>query len=108
MNNQSVTTKIVNLIRLSDVTSLQANGEVFHAGLLALNEHFQRNRAALCQHRLSGHHRVIEDGMVGRCSAVTWYASAVAVCRRGQRAPGVVLKRGNSRGAKGGRKMEVR
>ena len=82
MNNQSVTTKMVNLIRPGDAMSHHTDGEILHAGLLALNEH-NRSRATSDNIGQPGHHWVVEDGMVGRWHELTWYASAWAVGRRG-------------------------
>ncbi len=55
----------------------------------------------------TGCHRVVEDRMVGRCYEITWEIPAMAVPCREVRANIVAMKRGNSRGAKGGRKMDV-
>lgn len=56
---------------------------------------------------MSGMHQVVGDGMPGRRREVTGETHSVEVTGVGVRASIVVLKRGNSRGAKGGRKVDV-
>ena len=116
-NNQSVTK--VNPIRRHVVTSLRPNGEVLHTGLLALNEHLtNRNQRPHGHTEDVGPHGVVGDGMVGRYRELTWESwpdrPGVHAAKRRRRARRsavraaiVAVKRGNSRGAKGGRKMDV-
>jgi hypothetical protein len=105
MNNQPVTK--VNPIRLDGVTSLLENCEVPQIRLLAVNECKPVGREANDNNGCPGRHRVVGDGMVGRCHETTWETPAKVVTCRGVRAAIVAVKRSNSRGAKGGREMDV-
>ena len=57
---------------------------------------------------MRGVHQVLGDGMPGRRREVTGETHSVEVTGVGVRAFIVALKRGNSCGAKGGRKVDVR
>jgi hypothetical protein len=105
MNNQSVIP--VNPIRPDDVTSLRGNGEVLHTRLPAVNGCTTVSRETYANTGLPGRHQVVVGGMVGRCPEITWETPAELVPVRGVRAPIVAMKRGSSRGAKGGRKMDA-
>lgn len=105
MNNQSVTK--VNPIRLDGVTSLLGIGEVPQTRLLAVNECKPVGREAKGNNGSAGRHRVVGDGMVGRCHEITWETPVKVVTCRGVRAAIVAVKQGNSCGAKGGREMDV-
>ncbi len=97
----------MNLIRLDDMTNLRENGEVPQSRRLVVNECKYVGRAANDNTGCIGCHRVVEDGMVGRCYEITWEIPAKPVPCREVRANIVAMKRGNSRGVKGGRKMDV-
>ena len=106
MNNQSVIQ--VNPIRPDDVTSLRANGEVLHTRLPAVNGRNRTvSRETYANTGLPGRHQVVGDGMVGRCPEITWEIPPELVLGWEVRTPIVALKWGNSRGAKGGRKMDA-
>jgi len=87
--------------------SLLANGEIPQTRLLVVNECKPAGREAKGNNGCPGRHRVVGDGMVGRCPAITWETPAKVVTCRGVRAAIVAVMRGNSRGAKGGREMDV-
>ena len=103
-------------------TNLLEIGEVSSPSrLLAVNERDQRGRgAALVSSVASRCHGVVEDGMVGKRCETSRESPAGAEPvfmiqsdpksqrRRAVRASIVALKRGNARGAKGRRKMDVR
>lgn len=103
-------------------TNLLEIGEVSSPSrLLAVNERDQRGPgAALVSSVASGCHGVVEDGMVGKRCETSRESPAGAEPvfmiqsdpksqrRRAVRASIVALKRGNARGAKGRRKMDVR
>jgi hypothetical protein len=103
-------------------TNLLENGEVSSPSrLLAVNEHVKRGPAAALESRAAaGRHGVVEDGMVRKWCEISRESPAGAEPvfmieadpksrRRGAvRASIVVRKRGNARGAKGRRKMDVR
>jgi hypothetical protein len=57
---------------------------------------------------MNGVHQVVGDGMPGRLCAVTGETHSVEVTGVGVRVSILVMKRGNSRGAKGDRKVDVR
>ena len=104
-NHQSVTK--VNPIRLDEVTSPRGKGEVLRTRLLAVKEQHSWSLSGDQYKPLAGTHLVVGDRMVGRCREKTWESCAVAVNRAAVRAAIVAWKRGNARGAKGGRKMDV-
>lgn len=92
-NEQPVRNK-VNLFRPDDVTSLLSNGEVLHNRLLAVNEHIKlRSRAISDQDDRIGHHRVIEDRMVGSWCEISRETSGKRETNRGVRAIIVAMKR---------------
>jgi hypothetical protein len=97
----------MNLIRLDDMTNLLANGEVPQARLLVVNECKPVGQTAKANTGCTGCHRVVEDGMDGRCYEITWEVPVMTVPYREFRANIVAVKWGNSHGAKGGRKMDV-
>ena len=100
-------------------TNLLANGEVSPLRLLAVNECFWGSPAAPFSSAADEVHGVVEDGMVGKRRELSRESPAGAepvfmalggseeLGRWAVRAPIVVSKRGNARGAKGSRKMEA-
>jgi len=100
-------------------TNLLASGEVSPFRLLAVNECFRGSPAAPFSSAADEVHGVVEDGMVGKWCELSRESPAGAepefMTHDGSEEPGhgavrapiVVSKRGNARGAKGSRKMEA-
>jgi hypothetical protein len=100
-------------------TNLLETGEVSPYRRLAVNEHFWGSSAALYSSAADEVHGVVEDGTVGKRRALSRESPAEAepvfMTHNGSKEPGrgavrapiVVRKRGNARGAKGSRKMEA-
>src|SRR5712672_366865 len=119
-NHQSVNNKMLNSIRPTALTSLLAKGEVQHR---MPSPSARRLRRPLLQRdserRTNGMQRVIGEGMVGRCREVNQGSRAgnsdgvhgrqrpEEPCPEGDRASIGATKRGNARGAKGGRDVEA-
>ena len=101
--------RMTNSFRPDVLVSLRAKGEAqtpYHV----LRSRIWRAKPSTLTGRvkaMDGRHEVVGDGTSRRLRAVTGETRPVEVMRAGVRASIVAMKRGNSRGAKGGRKANV-
>lgn len=102
--------RMTNSIRPDVLASPLAKGEAQTSLHVLLYARAWRGRPSTLTGRvkaMDGGHQVVGDGTSRRLRAVTGDTQPQEVKRMGVRASILVMKRGNSRGAKGGRKVYV-